>query len=362
MGSVNPSIDLAHDGDIAIVTIDNPPVNALKHEVRAGLIEAFQRVRNDAGVKAAVLACAGPHLLAGADITEFGKPSQPPRLIDVIADDRGRAEADRRGDARHAARRRASSSRSAAISASRRRAPGSACPRSSSASFPAPAARSGCRASIGAEKALPMILSGDPIAGRGRARAASSTRSSRAIWSRARSPSPARSSPRSARSRASRDRDDEARGRRADPRAFDEIAAQRCAKKRARPARAGGAAIEAVRRRASTSPFDEGAEARARAVHRAARRRASRRRSATSSSPSARPPRSRTCRPDVKPREIEARGGDRRRHHGRRHRDELRQCRHPGDARSRPAQDALDSAASATIAEELRQHGRARRR
>ena len=59
MGSVNPSIDLAHDGDIAVVTIDNPPVNALKHEVRAGLIEAFQRVRNDAGVKAVVLACAG---------------------------------------------------------------------------------------------------------------------------------------------------------------------------------------------------------------------------------------------------------------------------------------------------------------
>src|SRR5215207_3268720 len=56
MGSVNPSIDLAHDGDIAVVTIDNPPVNALKHEVRAGLIEAFQRVRHDAGVKAAVLA------------------------------------------------------------------------------------------------------------------------------------------------------------------------------------------------------------------------------------------------------------------------------------------------------------------
>src|SRR5919205_128723 len=59
MGSVNPSIDLRHEGEVAVVTIDNPPVNALKHEVRAGLIEAFQRVKNDAGVKAAVLACAG---------------------------------------------------------------------------------------------------------------------------------------------------------------------------------------------------------------------------------------------------------------------------------------------------------------
>ena len=53
MGSVNPSIDLAHDGDIAVVTVDNPPVNALKHEVRAGLIEALPaRSANDAGVKA----------------------------------------------------------------------------------------------------------------------------------------------------------------------------------------------------------------------------------------------------------------------------------------------------------------------
>ncbi|HZB38151.1 MAG TPA: 3-hydroxyacyl-CoA dehydrogenase NAD-binding domain-containing protein [Beijerinckiaceae bacterium] len=84
MGSVNPSIDLAHDGEIAVVTIDNPPVNALKHEVRAGLIEAFQRVKNDAGVKAAVLACAGRTFSAGADISEFGKPRRSPGLIEVI--------------------------------------------------------------------------------------------------------------------------------------------------------------------------------------------------------------------------------------------------------------------------------------
>src|SRR5215216_5149261 len=84
MGSVNPNIDLAHEGEIAVVTIDNPPVNALKHEVRAGLIEAFQRVRNDAGVKAAVLACAARTFSAGADISEFGKPRRSPGLIEVI--------------------------------------------------------------------------------------------------------------------------------------------------------------------------------------------------------------------------------------------------------------------------------------
>src|SRR5829696_2763356 len=84
MGSVNPSIDLRHEGEVAVVTIDNPPVNALKHEVRAGLIDAFQRVKNDAGVKAAVLACAGRTFSAGADILEFGKPRRPPGLIETI--------------------------------------------------------------------------------------------------------------------------------------------------------------------------------------------------------------------------------------------------------------------------------------
>ena len=105
MGSVNPSIDLAHDGEIAVVTIDNPPVNALKHEVRAGLIEAFQRVKNDAGVKAAVLACAGRTFIAGADITEFGKPRRPAR---AERGDRAieAGQAGRRGDPRHGARRR----------------------------------------------------------------------------------------------------------------------------------------------------------------------------------------------------------------------------------------------------------------
>ena len=41
MGSINASIDLRCDGEVAVVTADNPPVNALKHEVRAGLSEAL---------------------------------------------------------------------------------------------------------------------------------------------------------------------------------------------------------------------------------------------------------------------------------------------------------------------------------
>ena len=61
MGSINPSIDLQHDGEIALIRIDNPPVNALKHEVRVGLIEALARVQA-ADTKAAILVRGRPEL------------------------------------------------------------------------------------------------------------------------------------------------------------------------------------------------------------------------------------------------------------------------------------------------------------
>jgi len=85
MGNLNASVDLRRDGEIAIVTVDNPPVNALKHEVRAGLAEALRQSRDDVAIKGMVIACAGRTFFAGADITEFGKPPQPPGLSEVIA-------------------------------------------------------------------------------------------------------------------------------------------------------------------------------------------------------------------------------------------------------------------------------------
>ncbi len=84
MGNINPSVDLHREGRIAIVAVDNPPVNALKHEVRAGLADALRRARDDTAVNAVVIACAGRTFFAGADITEFGKPPQTPSLGDVI--------------------------------------------------------------------------------------------------------------------------------------------------------------------------------------------------------------------------------------------------------------------------------------
>ncbi|MCC2110507.1 MAG: enoyl-CoA hydratase/isomerase family protein, partial [Hyphomicrobiales bacterium] len=72
-----------HD-DVAVVIVKNPPVNALSQAVRAGLAEAFKALRDDGGVTAIVLACAGRTFVAGADIREFGKPLQPPLLTEVI--------------------------------------------------------------------------------------------------------------------------------------------------------------------------------------------------------------------------------------------------------------------------------------
>ena len=64
---------------IAVVTIASPPVNALDADVRAGLAEAVRRADADPAVRAIVIAAEGRTFIAGADISEFGKPPAPPR-------------------------------------------------------------------------------------------------------------------------------------------------------------------------------------------------------------------------------------------------------------------------------------------
>ena len=73
-----------HDA-IAIVTVNSPPVNALSAAVRRGIFENVKSAADDPQVKAIVLTCAGRTFIAGADITEFGKPPQPPSLAEVIS-------------------------------------------------------------------------------------------------------------------------------------------------------------------------------------------------------------------------------------------------------------------------------------
>ena len=78
-------VHVAVNGPIARVTIDNPPVNALGHAVREGLMAAVAELSNVAGLRAVVLGCAGRSFVAGADIRELGKPPVAPVLPDVLA-------------------------------------------------------------------------------------------------------------------------------------------------------------------------------------------------------------------------------------------------------------------------------------
>lgn len=71
-------------GDIACLTIDNPPVNALSAALRKALKDEVAALDAMPEIKAVILACAGRTFIAGADISEFGKPPIEPHLPDVI--------------------------------------------------------------------------------------------------------------------------------------------------------------------------------------------------------------------------------------------------------------------------------------
>src|SRR5213078_4603379 len=68
---------------VAVITLNNPPVNGLGNALRAGILAGLQRAAADAQVKAVVLIGAGKAFSGGADIREFGKPREKPDLPDV---------------------------------------------------------------------------------------------------------------------------------------------------------------------------------------------------------------------------------------------------------------------------------------
>ncbi len=78
------TVRLARLGEIAIATIDNPPVNALGQALRADLARVITDAGSDPSVAAIVIAAAGRAFIAGADISEFGKPPVAPFLPDVL--------------------------------------------------------------------------------------------------------------------------------------------------------------------------------------------------------------------------------------------------------------------------------------
>ena len=71
-------------GNVALLAIDNPPVNALSHGVRAGMVGGLAKAAADDDVAAVLLVCKGRTFIAGADITEFGKPMKAPGLGEAI--------------------------------------------------------------------------------------------------------------------------------------------------------------------------------------------------------------------------------------------------------------------------------------
>jgi 3-hydroxyacyl-CoA dehydrogenase len=75
----------ARHGAVAVISINSPPVNALSHAVRSGIATELATIKAAGDAKAVVLWCDGRTFVAGADITEFGKPPQAPGLSDVIA-------------------------------------------------------------------------------------------------------------------------------------------------------------------------------------------------------------------------------------------------------------------------------------
>ncbi len=79
------AVTVAIEEGIAVVTVANPPVNAISQAVRQGLLDAVAGISSDPAVEAAVIRGAGNVFIAGADVREFGKPPQPPSLPEVIA-------------------------------------------------------------------------------------------------------------------------------------------------------------------------------------------------------------------------------------------------------------------------------------
>jgi 3-hydroxyacyl-CoA dehydrogenase len=81
---VNDKVKLDRHDVIGIITVNSPPVNALSAAVRGGIFECMKRAIADPEVKAIVLTCSGRTFIAGADITEFGKPPKSPDLDEVL--------------------------------------------------------------------------------------------------------------------------------------------------------------------------------------------------------------------------------------------------------------------------------------
>jgi 3-hydroxyacyl-CoA dehydrogenase len=80
----NSFVSYQQQDQIGIIRVNNPPVNALSQAVRAGLMDALAEAKAD-GSQVLLILCEGRTFFAGADISEFGKPPQPPNLPELLS-------------------------------------------------------------------------------------------------------------------------------------------------------------------------------------------------------------------------------------------------------------------------------------
>ncbi|MCR8924344.1 3-hydroxyacyl-CoA dehydrogenase NAD-binding domain-containing protein [Dasania sp. GY-MA-18] len=78
-----PVVNYQIENNVGVISINNPPVNALSHTLRTELVETITNAQQDES-KILIMICQGRTFIAGADISEFGKPPQPPSLPDVL--------------------------------------------------------------------------------------------------------------------------------------------------------------------------------------------------------------------------------------------------------------------------------------
>ena len=146
MSDAQQAVRLEKHGDVGLVLINYPPVNALGQPVRQGMRDCLAQAEADPAIKAIVIACEGTTFIAGADIREFGKPPTGPSLTDTIdAMEAGTKPvvAAIHGTSLGGGFEVAMATHARVLD---KNAQESACPRSSSASFPVLPGRSACLA------------------------------------------------------------------------------------------------------------------------------------------------------------------------------------------------------------------------
>ncbi|WP_144023195.1 enoyl-CoA hydratase/isomerase family protein, partial [Brevirhabdus pacifica] len=76
-------VEIERDGPVALISFDNPPVNAASQALRQGLDTAIRQLADDDAIEVIALYGKGRSFIAGADIREFGKPPRAPGLTEV---------------------------------------------------------------------------------------------------------------------------------------------------------------------------------------------------------------------------------------------------------------------------------------